>query len=122
MTAACVVVMCSILDPSRLVKRQNAVDGNFFMDNMSKRAQHSQVFYASLFDLRDSSFTSKYRPMAKPSVMGVFEVECIVAKRIKGGQEEYFIQWKNYSPIENTWELLVHLPEELICCLQKQIS
>ena len=49
--------------------------------------------------------------------MGVFEVKRIVAKkkkRIMGGQEEYLIQWKDYSPAENTWEPADHFSEELI--------
>ena len=50
---------------------KKSVDKNFFRDNMAKRTRHPQGFHASLFDLRDHSFTSKYRPRAKPSVMGV---------------------------------------------------
>lgn len=81
---------------------------------MSKRTRHARGYYASLFEARDKSFTLKYRPRSKPSVMGFYEVERIVAKRVKAGREEYFIHWKNYSPAENTWEPANHLPEELI--------
>ena len=45
--------------------------------------------------------------------MDVYEVERIVAKRIKGGKYEYFIPWKNYSPAEDTWQPANHLPEKL---------
>ena len=86
---------------------------------MSKRTRHPQGFCASLLsDVRDHSFNSKYRPKAKPSIMGVYEVERIVAKRIKGGKAEYFIKWKNYSPAENTWEPVDHLPKELIAAFE----
>ena len=46
--------------------------------------------------------------------MGVYEVERSVAKRVKGGKAEYFIQWQNYSPSENMWEPAEHLSEDLI--------
>ena len=81
---------------------------------MSKRTRHARGYYASLFEARDRSFTLKYRPRSKPSVMGFYEVERIVAKWVKAGREEYFVHWKNYSPAENTWERANHLPEELI--------
>ena len=68
----------------------HSVAKQLLRDNMSKRTRHPQGFYASLLsDVRDHSFTSKYRPKAKPSIMGVYEVEHIVAKRIKGGKAEY---------------------------------
>ena len=47
--------------------------------------------------------------------MGVYEVERIVAKRVKGGREKYFIQWQNYSSNENTWE-----PEDLITAFENR--
>ena len=46
--------------------------------------------------------------------MGVYEVERIVAKQVKGGKAEYLIQWQNYSPSENMWEPAEHLSEDLI--------
>lgn len=46
--------------------------------------------------------------------MGIYEVERIVAKRVKGGKAEYFIQWQNYFPSEKTWEPAEHLTEDLI--------
>ena len=82
---------------------------------MSKRARHQPGFYATLLnDVRHRGFHSKYRPKVKPTVMGVYEVERIVAKRVQGSRAEYFIQWQSYSPSENTWEPAEHLPEELI--------
>ena len=85
---------------------------------MSKRTRHPQGYYASISDVSDRSFTSKYRVKPKPSIMGVYIVERIVAKQIKGGRDEYFVQWKNYSPAENTWDPANHLPEELIAAFE----
>ena len=59
-------------------------------------------------------------PKEKPSVMGVYEVERIVAKRVRGGQAEYFIQWQNYSPSENMWEPAEHLSEDLIALFENR--
>ena len=59
-------------------------------------------------------------PKEKPSVMGVYEVERSVAKRVRGGQTEYFIQWQNYSPSENTWEPAEHLSEDLIALFENR--
>ena len=81
---------------------------------MSKRARRQPGFYASLMSDVCDRGGSKYRPKVKPTVMGVYEVERVVAKRVKGGKEEYYIQWKNYSPCENTWEPAEHLSEDLI--------
>ena len=61
---------------------------------MSKRARHQPGFYATLLnDVCVRACNFKYRPKVKPTVMGVYEVERIVAKRVKGGKAEYFIQW-----------------------------
>ena len=49
--------------------------------------------------------------------MGVYEVERIVAKGVKA---EYFIQWQNYSPNENTWEPAEHFPEDLIVVFENR--
>ena len=81
---------------------------------MSKRARHQPGFYASLLnDVCDRDFGSKYRPKQKPVVMGVYEVERTVAKRKRGGKDEYFIRWKDYSTSENSWEPADHLAEAL---------
>ena len=83
---------------------------------MSKRSRRPVGFYASFLnsDALDPIFKSKYRPKAKPHVMGVYEVERVVAKRLHGVKPEYFIKWKNYIATENTWEPPEHLTEELI--------
>ena len=87
---------------------------------MSKRARRQPAFYASLLSDVCDRGGSKYRPKVKPTVMGVYEVERVVAKRVKGGKGEYYIQWKNYSPCENTWEPAEHLSEDLIAVFQNR--
>ena len=88
---------------------------------MFKRARHQPGFYASLFDdISDRGLSHKYRPKQKPVVMGIYEVERIVSKRNQGSNVEYFIQWKNYSSTENTWEPPEHLPEDLIAAFERR--
>ena len=53
-------------------------------------------YYESLLkDVRDHGCNLKFRPKVKPTVMGVYEVERVVAKRVRGDKAEFFIQWKN---------------------------
>ena len=52
--------------------------------------------------------------------MGICEVERIVAKRVKGGKSEYFIQLQNYCSSENTWEPAEHLPQDLIAAFENR--
>ena len=52
--------------------------------------------------------------------MGVYEVEHIVAQWKLGGKDEYFIQWKDYSTAENTWEPAAHLAEDLVAAFEKR--
>ena len=88
---------------------------------MSKRARHPLGYYELLLkDVCDRGCNLKYRPKVKPTVMGVYEVERIVAKRVRGGKAEFFIQWKNYSTTENTWEPAEHLPEDLIAAFENR--
>ena len=78
-------------------------------------------YYESLLkDVRDHGCNLKYRPKVKPTVMGVYEVERVVAKRVRGDKAEFFIQWKNYSTTENTWEPAEHLPEDLIAAFENR--
>ena len=89
---------------------------------MSKRSRHPSGFYASLLrDDRDQRYDLKYRPKVKPAVMGIYQVERIVAKRLVGSKPEFFIKWKNYCPSENTWEPAEHLPQELITAFESRL-
>lgn len=92
-----------------------------FNTTMLKRARHPPGFYASLFgDARDRGCNLKYRPKSKPIAVGVYQVERIVAKRIQGRKSEFFVQWKDYSSAENTWEPSEHVPEELIAVFESR--
>ena len=50
----------------------------------------------------------------------IFELLTVVAKRIQGRETVYFVQWKHYSPEQNTWEPAEHLPEELISAFENR--
>ena len=52
--------------------------------------------------------------------MGIYEVERIVSKQNQRGSIKYFVQWKNYSSTENTWEPSKHLPEDLIAAFERR--
>ncbi|PFX16152.1 Heterochromatin protein 1 [Stylophora pistillata] len=92
-----------------------------FETTMLKRARHPPGFYASLFEEpRDRGCNLKYRPRSKPITLGVYQVERIVPKRIQGGKCEFFVQWKDYSAAENTWEPSEHIPEELIAAFESR--
>ena len=81
----------------------------------------SQAFTQFLLNnVCDRACNSKYRPKVKPTVMGIYEVERIVAKRVRGRKTEYLIHWQNYSPSENTWEPAKHLPEDLIAAFENR--
>lgn len=88
---------------------------------MMERARHPSGFYTSLFaDTRDRGCNLKYRPKSKPIAVGVFEVEQIVAKWIQRSKSEFFIQWKDYSSAEDTWEPSEHVLEELIAAFKSR--
>ena len=57
-------------------------------------------------------------PSKNPLLWASVEVERIVAKRKRGGKDEYFIQWKDYSAAENTWEPPEHLAEDLVAAFE----
>ena len=69
--------------------------------DMSKRARQPPVFCVSLFnDELDRRLSAEYRPKPKATVVGIYHVERVVAKRFKGVKAQYFIKWKAYSSEE----------------------
>ena len=93
----------SNLDPFRLVEthKSTRVNTQLFVQSfkMSKHSRHPPGFYASPSDIPDRALGMKFRPMAKPAVMGVFIVERVVAKRYQGSKAEYFVQCQKENRI-----------------------
>lgn len=81
---------------------------------MAKRARKPAGFYKALNDTEDAPFRSKYRCESKPEVMGVYEVDRVVAKRKAGKHFQYNVAWRGWSSADNTWEPREHLPEGLV--------
>ena len=47
-----------------------------------------------------------------------YEVEKVLDKRVKKGQVEYLVKWKNYDdPDDNTWEPIGNLECHVSCVL-----
>uniref|UniRef100_T1J638 CXXC-type domain-containing protein n=1 Tax=Strigamia maritima TaxID=126957 RepID=T1J638_STRMM len=63
----------------------------------------------------DALSMNSNQPMATPTTGlpdgGEFQVEKIIAKRLKRGKVEYLLKWKDYPESENTWE-----PVDNLCC------
>ena len=78
---------------------------------MEKRCRPPQGYYKSL------ETTELSRPRMcdkKPEVLGVFDAERIVAKKICHGKPLFMIKWQGYCSSQNIWEPETHLPPELI--------
>ena len=50
----------------------------------------------------------------RPDVLGVYQAERIVAKKMRNGKPLFMVKWQGYCSSENTWEPKPHLPTELI--------
>ena len=57
----------------------------------------------------------------KPEVLGVFDAERIIAKKINSGKPLFMIKWQGYCSSQNTWEPKAHLPPELIEAFENRI-
>ena len=78
---------------------------------MEKRCRPPQGYYKSL----ETTVLSRSRICdRKPDVLGVFEAEQIIAKKICNGKPFFMIKWQGYCSSQNTWEPKTHLPPELI--------
>ena len=88
---------------------------------MSKRARHQPGFYATLLnDVRRCGSNSNYQPKVKPTVMGVYEVECIVAKQVQGGRvlhpmAKLLPEWKYVGTSQALTRGTHHCLREQIC-------
>ena len=78
---------------------------------MEKRCRPPQGYYKSL----ESTELSRPRMCdKKPEVLGVFDAERIVAKKICHGKPLFMIKWQGHCSSQNTWEPETHLLPELI--------
>ena len=79
---------------------------------MEKRCRPAQGYYKSL----ETAAIPRAGMMCntKPDVLGVYQAERIVAKKIRNGKPLFLVKWQGYCSSENTWEPKPHLPLELI--------
>ena len=86
---------------------------------MEKRNRPPLGFYKSIMDI-ELSYSRKCD--RKPEVLGIFEAEQIVAKKICNGKPLFMIKWQGYCSSQNTWEPKTHLQPELIEAFQRPDS
>ena len=79
---------------------------------MEKRSRPPQGYYKSL----ETPAISRAGIMCdnRPDVLGVYQAELIVAKKLQHGKPLFMVKWQGYCSSENTWEPKPHLPTELI--------
>ena len=87
-----------------------------FAVKMEKRTRPPQGYYKSL----ETASISCERMLCdrKPEVLGIYQAERIVAKKIHRGKPLFMVQWQSFCPSENTWEPKAHLPSELIAAFE----
>ena len=83
-----------------------------FVVKMEKRCRPPQGYYKSLETA--AIFRGRILCNRKPDVLGVYQAEWIVAKKIHNRKPVFMVQWQGYCPSENMWEPKDHLPPELI--------
>lgn len=79
---------------------------------MEKRSRPSQGYYKNPTTTSISCARLKWD--RKQEVLCLFEAERIVARKVHDGKSFYMVKWHGYCASQNTWELKVHLPTELI--------
>ena len=63
------------------------------------------VFHVSQLKLHQGAAPIRRDAVFVPAtVSNEFEVDCIVAKRLRKNQVEYLVHWKGYSAFDDTWE------------------
>ena len=84
----------------------------WFAVTMEKRCRPPPGYYKSLETAvlsRDRKKSSK-----RPDVLGIYQAERIVGKKIFNGKPMFMVKWKNFWACENTREPKAYLPSELI--------
>ena len=80
---------------------------------MEKRDRPLKGFYKSLEGPVDF-LVDRSRCQKKPNILGVFQAERVVAKKIRNGKPMFKAHWRDNCTSENTWEPKAHLPAEMI--------
>ncbi|XP_028394783.1 uncharacterized protein LOC114518939 isoform X2 [Dendronephthya gigantea] len=64
-------------------------------------------FYKALHNLSTADFYDEGAPR-KRRVSGAtkefYEIERVISRRVRRGKIEYYVKWKGFSSLENTWE------------------
>lgn len=63
-------------------------------------------FYKELDRLSTADFYRENKNK-KASASRLYEIDRVISKRVRKGKREYFIKWKGYPSLQNSWE-----PEE----------
>lgn len=82
---------------------------------MEKRSRPPQGFYKSI---ETPSIPRGRKCERKPEVLGTFEAERIMAKKILNGRPCYMVKWYGYCASQNTWEPKDHLPADLVAAFE----
>jgi len=77
---------------------------------LPERIRIHPVFHISLLDPTENPETEN-----QDEILGEYEVERILNKRVRGGKTEYLIRWKHFKAEDDTWEPTAHLhcPEKV---------
>ena len=78
---------------------------------MEKRSRPRQGFYKSI---ETPSILRGRKCERKPEVLGTFEAERIMAKKILNGRPYFMVKWHGYCANQNTWKPKDHLPADLV--------
>lgn len=86
------------------------------MEKIPKRSCPPQGYYKIL----EHAVIARDRKICdrNPDVLGIYQDERVVAKKIHHGKALFMVHWYGYCPSENTREPKVHLPPELLEAFQ----
>lgn len=68
----------------------------------------------ALIEVVNKQILEAFADIVEMEVEKVYEVEQLIAKRIRKGKVEYKIRWKGFQPSEDTWESNILAGKELL--------